>query len=362
MNKTATHLFSNIRALKLSIILSIILNAVLIIGYFYNKNNGLFDQRKMIFSLVSNLIMFYLLFAFNFHIILRNIKRANKFWIAFFGSLLLAMIASLISNELALYLKIDFNIPRNFILMVNSMKDLIVVIIVLLTTYLLYSISEHQQTLIENEKLVTENIRIRYEVLKNQVDPHFLFNCLNTLDGLIAIDTNRAHDYVQNLSSVFRYSIGNKEITYLDEELNFTESYADLMRIRYGENLKVVYDIDSKFRTYYIMPISLQLLVENAIKHNVISNKQPLVVHIESTLYDTIKVWNAIQPKKDAEPGEGIGLANLAERYKLLFQKEIQISSTDMFCVEIPLIKQLNSEEKELTANPAARRCAPCEF
>jgi len=362
MNKTATHLFSNGRAIKLSISTSIILNAVLIIGYIYNKNSGLFDLEKLIFSFASNLIMFYLLFAFNFHIILRNMKRASKFWIAFFGSLLIAGTLSLISNELTSYLKIDFNIPHNFILIVNSMRDLIVVIIVLLTTYLLYSISEHQRTLIENEKLISENIRIRYEVLKNQVDPHFLFNSLNTLDGLIAIDTSRAHDYVQNLSSVFRYSIGNKEITHLDDELNFTESYADLMKIRYGDNLKVVYDIDNKFRTYYIMPISLQLLVENAIKHNVISNKQPLVVHIESTLYDTIKVWNAIQPKKEAEPGEGIGLANLTERYNLLFQKEIQITSTDIFCVEIPLIKQLDSKEKELAANPAAKRCIPCEF
>ena len=146
------------------------------------------------------------------------------------------------------------------------MKDLIIVIIVLLSTYLLNSIFEHQITLIENEKLIAENIRIRYEVLKNQVDPHFLFNSLNTLDGLIAIDTERAHEYVQNLSSVFRYTIGNKEIMHLEEELHFTESYAGLMKIRYGENLQIQYAIDHKYKTFYIMPISLQLLVEKCNK------------------------------------------------------------------------------------------------
>jgi two-component system, LytTR family, sensor kinase len=133
-----------------------------------------------------------------------------------------------------------------------------------------------------------------------------------------------------------------------------------LMKIRYGENLQVQYAIDEKYKTFYIMPISLQLLVENAIKHNVISNKQPLVIHIESTVDDTIKVWNVIQPKNSAESGEGIGLANLAERYDLLFQKEILITSTDVFCVEIPLIKQLGADKTESQSGKVSKRFISC--
>ena len=91
------------------------------------------------------------------------------------------------------------------------------------------------------------------------------------------------------------------------------------------------------------MPISLQLLVENAVKHNVISNKYPLIITIETTPNDTIRVNNKIRHKSDDEPGEGIGLANLTERYKLLFQKEIVITQGENFCVEIPLIKQLET-------------------
>jgi len=93
------------------------------------------------------------------------------------------------------------------------------------------------------------------------------------------------------------------------------------------------------------MPISIQLLVENAIKHNVLSNKQPLIIHIETTRNDSIKIWNKIQPKNAPETGEGIGLSNLSERYNLLFQKEIVISSNDIFCVELPLIKELNADK-----------------
>ena len=177
-------------------------------------------------------------------------------------------------------------------------------------------------------------------MLKKQVDPHFLFNTLNTLDGLIGIDVNKAHEYVQNLSQVFRYTIGNKEIMHLDEELDFTESYARLMKIRYGDNLQIKYNIDDKYRNYYIIPVSLQLLVENAIKHNVVSSKHPLLITIETTSNESIRVTNTIQPKSDVEHGEGIGLANLIERYELLFHKEVIITKTNIFCVEIPLNKQ----------------------
>jgi LytS/YehU family sensor histidine kinase len=227
-------------------------------------------------------------------------------------------------------------------------------------------VGERQQTLLENERLIADNIRIRYEVLKNQVDPHFLFNSLNTLDGLIGMDTDKAHEYVQHLSQVFRYAISNKEIMYLKEELNFTESYAHLMKIRYGENFQIQYDIDEKYKTWYIMPISLQLLVENAVKHNVISTKYPLVLTIETTSNDTIRVRNAIQLKKEAEQGEGIGLANLRERYELLFQKEVSITMTDVFCVEIPLIKELEDTKmknnRDESSNNRRRACCGPEF
>ena len=224
-----------------------------------------------------------------------------------------------------------------------------IALIVFLSTYAISSFVRNQQVLVENQRLVAENIRNRHEALKNQLNPHFLFNSLNTLDGLIGYDDDKAHQYLLNLSSTFRYTIQNKEITTLLDELNFVESYVYLMKIRYGDNLKIQYAVDEKYNLYYIMPVSLQMLMENAIKHNVINDRFPLTIHIETTEQDTIRVSNAIQPKIDAEAGEGIGLANLVERYHLLLNKEINpltevaITKTDIFAVEIPLIKEYAS-------------------
>ncbi|HEY6913964.1 MAG TPA: histidine kinase [Paludibacter sp.] len=288
-----------------------------------------------------------------------------KFKIIILGSLIIAGVLNTIFTQGSIHLFHSSLVPVNFLIIGNIMKDLIVLLIVLLSTSLLHSISQRQQILLENERLIADNIRIRYEVLKNQVDPHFLFNSLNTLDGLIGMDNDRAHEYVQNLSQVFRYAIGNKEIVHLDEELDFTESYAHLMKIRYGENIQIQYNIAEKYKIWYIMPISLQLLVENAIKHNVISTKHPLVITIETTPNDTIRVLNTIQLKKEAEQGEGIGLANLTERYKLLFQKEVSITITDIFCVEMPLIKELEdtkfkNNQHEMSPVQAGR--IQCDF
>jgi LytS/YehU family sensor histidine kinase len=175
--------------------------------------------------------------------------------------------------------------------------------------------------------------------LKNQVDPHFLFNSLNTLNSLIKVDADKAQEYVQQLSYVFRYTLQNAEVISLSEELKFTKAYCHLMKIRYGNNLDFEYNIDEKLYDYLIIPLSLQALVENAIKHNVVSNKQPLKVKIEGA-GESIKVSNPIQLKKEVESGEKIGLANLAERYKLMWKKEIITLNTDnVFEVIVPLMK-----------------------
>jgi LytS/YehU family sensor histidine kinase len=153
------------------------------------------------------------------------------------------------------------------------------------------------------------------------------------------MDAGKAQEYVQQLSYVFRYTLQNKEVITLEEELKFTLAYCHLMKIRYGESLQFVQHIDEKYYHYSIVPLSLQTLVENAIKHNVVSNKQPILITFSTSERETIRVINPVQPKKDAESGESIGLSNLSERYRLLWNKEISIKNTGgVFEVEIPLI------------------------
>jgi LytS/YehU family sensor histidine kinase len=218
-------------------------------------------------------------------------------------------------------------------------RNYMVALIVIISSQLIYITQKQQKTSLENESLRAEYMRSRYEALKNQVDPHFLFNSLNTLNSLIKVDANKAQEYVQQLSYVFRYTLQNAEVISLNEELKFTKAYCHLMKIRYGNSLDFEYNIDEKLYDYLIVPLSLQTLVENAIKHNVVSNKQPLKVKIEGA-GESIKVSNPVQLKKEVESSERIGLANLAERYKLMWKKEIITVRTDnAFEVTVPLMK-----------------------
>jgi len=340
MKNRAYHPFTNKTAIILSLLIGCILDTIMFLGYINIKVVESTAEARIIYTCITNTVVLYLLYTFCFKTISKKINITPRFGFVISGSFLITVALSLSLSKCFFLLITDNQILFNEFYTTSLIKDLIISIIVLLSTFLLFSVSERQQTLLENEKLIAENLRIRYEVLKNQVDPHFLFNSLNTLNGLIAIDIDKSQEFIQNLSSVFRYAIGNKEVTTLEEELEFTKSYASLMKIRYGDNLQIIYKINERFKYYYIMPISLQLLVENAIKHNIISNKKPLVINIETTTNSTIQVLNNIQPKQNAEPGTGIGLANIAERYKLLFQKEVTITQTDVFCVEIPLIEQ----------------------
>lgn len=355
------HPFTNKSALRLSLTISIFLNAIMFLGYVYNKSLEDVNILRVVVNFFSDFILLYLLYIFNFRTILNDWKKSTKVWMICVGSLFVTIALSMFFSKGVIQFLPPVPFPESLQLITNLIKSLIVYIIVLLSTSLLYSIDRGQKTLLENERLIADNIRIRYEALKNQVDPHFLFNSLNTLDGLIGMNDDKAHEYVSHLSTVFRYAIGNKEIMQLDEELGFTESYAHLMKIRYGDNFQIRYTISDKYRTWYIMPISLQLLVENAIKHNVISTKHPLLITIETTPNDTIRVMNVIRPKNEVEPGEGIGLANLTERYQLLFQKEIIITQTEAFCVEIPLIKKLEDTKfknnRHESSNNRRRAC-----
>lgn len=228
----------------------------------------------------------------------------------------------------------------------NFLKDILLATVVVFSSQLLNMWHKKQQIDLEYKTLVAENMRTRYEALKNQVDPHFLFNTLNTLKSIISIDPPKAEEYTQQLSEVLRYTLQNRDVTVVESEIEFTKSYCSLMQIRYGDSLRFEFDIDERYANYHIIPLSVQTLVENTIKHNVISNRSPLKVKIYTSADDTLSVENSIQPKKEAQSGEGIGLANLSERYKLMWKRDIEIEDDGLtFKVTVPLIKSLITDK-----------------
>lgn len=298
-----------------------------------------FEPFRMAISFVSVFIFCFLLYVLNFKILEREIKR-YRVLIIILASVTACVILTLLLTHLQMYL-VDFKHTDHYgrILMGGMMKDMFLTLVVIFTSQILYLSYKKQQIALENERLQAENIQSRYETLKNQVDPHFLFNTLNTLNSMIKLDPDKAQEYVQKMSSVFRYTLQNKQEISLEEELNFTRDYCLLMQIRYGESLEFKFDIDPKYNLYHIIPLSVQTLVENAIKHNVITKRQPLTVTIATGDDATLSVSNPLQEKKESESGEGIGLANLTERYHLRFQRDIELSCNDnVFRVTIPLI------------------------
>lgn len=301
-----------------------------------------FDFLRVITFTICSYVMVFCVFLYNRRMLQLHFRKdyIRLIWIIV-GSLLITAVFSLLFTYLPILF--DYHDPQPGFMprMIRDglLKDFLLTAIVILVMQLLKTLYERNQIAVENEKLRADNITTHYEALKSQMDPHFMFNSLNTLQSLIKVDAEKANDYVQELSQVLRSTLQNKEVVTLEQELQGVKAYCNLMQIRYGDNLRFDFDINSNYLTKKVLPLSVQGLIENAIKHNVISGKQPLHVTIATNPDGLLKVSNPIQPKIMEEPSNGIGLANLADRYRLKWNREVEIlDDGKVFEVTLPLI------------------------
>lgn len=184
-----------------------------------------------------------------------------------------------------------------------------------------------------------QSIMAQYELLKSQISPHFLFNAFNTLSALIELDTRKAGTYVDQLAVLFRKVLHYKNIDSipLAEEMELVHAYIYLQQQRFENRLHVHIDLEEASTKCAIIPMSIQLLVENAIKHNVISQSKPLYIHIVAK-NQRVTVSNNLQPKSSPEPSSGFGLSALSSRYRQQYQADISISQTEShFSITLPL-------------------------
>jgi two-component system, LytTR family, sensor kinase len=192
------------------------------------------------------------------------------------------------------------------------------------------------------EQLNVAKAQAELEALKNQIDPHFIFNSLNTLSFLITRDPKNARLYNDTLARVYRYILSNKDrdLVLLREEIDFISNYFYLLKIRFAGAISMVIEItDLSAENYLIPPISLQALVENAIKHNEFSEKKPLCIDV-SISADYVIVRNALNRRSNPQPTSKIGLSNLDNRYKLLTKRNIQVENNfESFTVKLPIIR-----------------------
>lgn len=225
-----------------------------------------------------------------------------------------------------------------------SAKAFITIVADLIVFYFYYTtfISNNWIKSIEkNEELKRENLSAKYEALKNQVNPHFLFNNLNTLSGMVEQKHELATDFIKKLSDIYRYVLeqNDKELISIHDEMKFVEDYIFLSKMRFGEALLFNSQITSD-HNIQIVPLGLQMLVENAIKHNIIADDMPLKIEI-GIEEGYINVRNNIQKKKTINPGkEPLGLENIKKRYAYLSNAPVEVIESDSkFIVKLPIIK-----------------------
>jgi two-component system, LytTR family, sensor kinase len=194
---------------------------------------------------------------------------------------------------------------------------------------------------LEAEQLKKQNIEARFEALRNQINPHFLFNCFNVLSTLVHKDPEASSTFIAQLSNVYRYLLQNQEkkIVPLKDELDFLDSYTYLLRTRFSENLQIENRISDCPDVIMVAPASLQMLIENAIKHNVASKKLPLKIKLEKQA-EYIVVSNTLQKKEIEGESTRIGLRNIIDRYKLLSDLPVIVERTPtQFIVKIPVLQ-----------------------
>jgi len=237
--------------------------------------------------------------------------------------------------------------PRNYII------PFVITVVVSLFFISFYSFKALQEKKIKQQKIIAGTANAKYESLKSQLDPHFLFNSLNVLVSLIEEDTDKAQKFTTSLSKVYRYVLEqkDKDLVSLEEELAFAKTYMLLLKMRFENAIDCT--IPEKVRNLEakIVPLSLQILLENCIKHNIVSEQQPLHISIVESI-NTLTVTNNFQEKRSLNKSSGIGLKNITERYQILSTRTILINqSKSEFKVELPLLTKKASIMKTTTSH-----------
>jgi two-component system, LytTR family, sensor kinase len=206
---------------------------------------------------------------------------------------------------------------------------------------IVFYFKEYKTKWMEAEELKRISAQSELQLVKSQINPHFLFNNLNVLSTLVLQNNNEANRFIEAFSKVYRYILSNhdKELVELKTEIDYIKPYIFLLEKRFSEGLKISINIPENEQYYFIIPASLQMLIENAIKHNVVSQTRPLYIDIHLNGNNTLVVSNNLQLRQAVENSTEIGLQNIIKRYQLVSGKDVIVDkSTTAFTVTLPLI------------------------
>jgi LytS/YehU family sensor histidine kinase len=208
---------------------------------------------------------------------------------------------------------------------------------------------------VQVEQLQSERLQmeLQFESLKSQISPHYLFNCLNTISSLLYNDDGTAEEFIRRMADTFRYVISNqqKQLVTLQEEIEFVKAYYYLLQVRYQSHLQLEVNLPSNLMNSYVPPLAVQILVENAVKHNEISKTHPLFIYLSAQDNTFINISSTKTIKSQSAQSFKIGLENIKSRYRYFTDEKVVIKDQDKFVVQLPVIKahrlsaKLNGEQ-----------------
>jgi hypothetical protein len=233
---------------------------------------------------------------------------------------------------------------------IHYLIALIITIVISVFFHAFYFYRALQDKKVKEQKIIAGTASAKFDALKNQLDPHFLFNSLNVLTSLIEEDPDQAQKFTTSLSKVYRYVLEqkNKDLVTVDEELQFAKTYIRLLKMRFEDS--IVFDIPEKCNNpeAKIVPLSLQLLLENAVKHNIVTSSRPLHIKVFEE-GNSLVIQNNLQEKQVVKKSSGVGLQNIQQRYSILSDREVQITKTATdFSVAVPMLtKMVDMQESQ---------------
>ncbi|CAM4228172.1 2TM domain-containing protein [Zobellia nedashkovskayae] len=326
-------------------------------SYFLDEQRFAFIYEDIWREYFTNLVFSIVLYMANmswFYFLLkkfeRNIYNIKRMTIAVLGNVVISCFGVFVATFIVLVVIENWSVQEalTYNSTENYLRSTIISLTFALIFYAIYYYRYRQENKVKEQKIIANTASAKFDALKNQLDPHFLFNSLNVLSSLIEEDPYQAQKFTSSLSKVYRYVLEqkSKDLVLVDEELKFAKTYVRLLKMRFEDS--IVFDIleESKDPEAKIVPLSLQLLIENAVKHNVVTSGKPL--HLKVFEQDgELVVVNNLQEKQVVKKSTGVGLYNIRERYALLTDRKVVIDKTAKeFSVRLPiLLKEISAME-----------------
>ncbi len=337
-----------VRVIWIGIIIGLILLAIDQVLRIANGASFAFDQRfwrifwyYMLYSIPLSLVNSYYFDYIHGNKNRRTYSR-NTVIQGFFGSVVITLI-TIFFIRMFINMVLEGESYSEFIDSERADFYIIATLITLVISLFFHAVfyyKELQKNKIEEQKVIAGTASAKFDALKNQLDPHFLFNSLNVLTSLIDENPESAQEFTAALSKVYRYVLEqkNKELVTVDEELEFARTYMSLLKMRFEDSIKFSIPETSSNPDAKVVPMSLQLLLENAVKHNMVTSTRPLEIRIYEEGGNLV-VENNLQPKQIVKKGSGVGLNNIRQRYQMLSNRKVVINQdTNRFVVALPML------------------------